>query len=169
MTFRFIYAKIASTSSGESPTNKKKKESSLVTATDNIDWAEQLLAKRGSAHALAAIVRGNDLWVRTKGEFFEEGWHGISELYEFVPDGAQPSDEHYNLELKVEGGAVYMVYAWADHYHQPTGPRYEDSQKALVDAERKLDAFTDPTDRPMKVMELLHWSHRAGRFDVLLD
>lgn len=138
-----------------------------MTAADSIEWAEQMIAKLGPAHVLAAIVREDELWIRSEGEFWQEGWHGITELYRFVPDGTQPDDDQ--LELEVEGGKVYMVYAWADHYQQPTKPRSADTRRALIEAQQKLDVYTDPAARSTKVLELLRWSHLAGRSDFSYD
>lgn len=138
-----------------------------MTATEGIEWAELMIAKLGSGHVLAAIVRGNDLWIRSEGEFWQQGRHGITELYKFVPDGSGP----YNgqVELEVDGGTVYIDYAWCDHTQQPSSPQLVECQEALIDAQRKLDVFTDPQQRATKVLELLRWSHLAGRSDFSFD
>ncbi len=141
----------------------------MQTTFPGIDWAEAYLNSVGHP-VYAALVRGNELYVRThtQGPTLDkpEGeW--ITELYQFFEHGEVIPEriEECGPEVETPGGRVFMVYAWLD----PNENGSDGELEALKDAQRKLDAYTEPAQRREKVIQLLRWSHLAqtGDFNLL--
>mgnify|MGYP001575951938 CR=1 FL=1 len=132
-----------------------------MTATEGIEWAEAYISTR-PGQIRAAIIRGNQLWVRTVMNPSGEA----TELHQFFAEGEQPTNNWE--EFRTEVGVVHLIWAWEHEYAPPNFPDRE-SWEALMDSERKLEVYTDPAQRSAKVLELLRWSALSGSPDFSSD
>lgn len=132
--------------------------------TECIEWAERFIATHLTVDA--AIVRGNELWVRSE----MAGQPGVTELYLFVRIGEKPPPPEFIHEVfRTEEGVLYMVHAWLG-LSIPVREVDQETQEALLDAQQKLDiSETDSYQRRERVIELMRWSARAGQTTFSAD
>ncbi len=130
----------------------------MVTASPSIHWAEALL-RQGGLDALAALVRGDELFVLNLTTASEP----YMEIYRLVRPGDDVG-ELKNVVLRVEEGTiVFGCRHWLNDVWPPD--ELLDVSECLLQARLLLDTYTEPDERLARNIELIRWSTMASSGD----